>query len=202
MSLKQSRFHKEPAFCFRGDTVEPYFGLPEEYPERIVEWVKDCPQPQTYGCYTLFKVLHQQRRIDVLEIMAETTMDAVTDRITEFRVDNDAQTQELLERLETQDAHRQELLERLETQEAQTQGLLARLRSQEAQVQGLLGLIKTQERTIEHLRDKTTRQEKSIESIQQQMSTQVTATVVTECAICGKFCDGCLPRRPFLSRIN
>ena len=187
MSLKQSRFHKEPVFCFRGDTVEPYFGLPEEYPERIVEWVKGCPQPQTYGCYTLFKVLHQQRRIDVLEIMAETTMEAVTDRIAEFRVENDVQTQELLERLETQ--------------EAKTQDLLARLRSQEAQVQGLLGLIKAQERTIEHLRDKTTSQEESIAGIQVQLSAQVTATVVTECAICGKFCDGCLlPRRPFLSR--
>jgi hypothetical protein len=172
MSLKQSHFHVEPVFMFRGDTVDPYFGQPEEYVERIVDWVKGCPQPQTYGCYTLFKLLHQKRRIDVLEIMVEATMETVTDRIAELRVDHDAQKQELIDRLERQ----------------------------EAQVQGLLGLVKAQERMIDNLREKITTQEKSIETIREQISAQVTATVVTECAICGKFCDGCLiPRRPFIS---
>lgn len=165
MSLKQYRFHVEPVFKFRGDTVDPYFGQPEEYVERIVDWVKGCPQPQTYGCYTLFKVLHQKRRIDVLEAMVEATMETTTDRIAELRVTHDAEKQELFDRLERQ----------------------------EAQVQGLLGLVKAQEKTIEHL-------QKSIETIQEQISTQVTATVVTECALCGKFCDGCLvPKRPFIS---
>ena len=165
MSLKQSRFHVEPVFKFRGDTVDPYFGQPEEYVERIVDWVKGCPQPQTYGCYTLFKVLHQKRRIDVLEAMVEATMETTTDRIAELRVTHDAEKQELFDRLERQ----------------------------EAQVQGLLGLVKSQEKTIEHL-------QKSIETIQEQISAQVTATVVTECALCGKFCDGCLvPKRPFIS---
>jgi len=172
MSLKQSRFHVEPVFCFRGDTIDPFFGQPEEYVERIVDWVKGCSHPQTYGCYTLFKLLHQKRRIDVLETTMNTTMELVTDKIAELRVTHDAEKQDLFDRLERQDA----------------------------QVQGLLGLVKAQERMIDNLREKITTQEKSIETIREQISAQVTATVVTECTICGKFCDGCLiPRRPFIS---
>jgi hypothetical protein len=71
MSLKNARFHVEPVFNYRGNIVSPCFGTPDEYLERTVDWIKGCPVPQTYGCYTLWKVLHQQRRIDVLEKIVE-----------------------------------------------------------------------------------------------------------------------------------
>ena len=84
MSLKQARFHVEPIFHFRGDELDPYFGEPHEFEERIVDWVRGCPQPQTYGCYTLWKVLHQQKRIDILEDMVESMRKEMTTLLRRF----------------------------------------------------------------------------------------------------------------------
>lgn len=127
MSLKHSRFHVEPTFNYRGDVVEPHFGEPDEYVERIVEWVYYCPKPQTYGCYTLWKVLHQQKRIDVLEDMVGT----MTDEMASLR-------------------------RTIQKQQEQTEEILRRLERNDAQTQGLVGLAQAQERSIETIREKIT----------------------------------------------
>lgn len=101
MSLKQARFHVEPGFRYRNDSMEPFFGPPEEYVERIVEWVATCPKPQTYGCYTLFKVLHQTIRIDVLESIV-TDMDEEIASLRKKLKKQAAQTEDILKIVEAQ----------------------------------------------------------------------------------------------------
>jgi hypothetical protein len=74
MALKFARFHVEPMWYYEGKLVKPDFGRPDQYMDKIVEWVKRCPCPQTYGTYTLWKVMHQQKRIDALEGMVKLMM--------------------------------------------------------------------------------------------------------------------------------
>jgi hypothetical protein len=112
MSLKKLRFHVEPVFNYRGNVVDPQFGHVHEYIERIVDWVKGCRTPQLYGCYTLWKVLHQQKRIDVLE-----------DAITSLR-----------KIIEQQQEQNREMMLRLERQESQIQGLVGLVQAQEERI--------------------------------------------------------------------
>jgi hypothetical protein len=172
MSLKQARFHVEPVFNYRGDEVNPFFGEPDEHVERIVDWVKGCKFPQTYGCYTLWKVLHQQKRTDVVEY----TVEAIEDELASLRQTARQQQQQI-----------QDLLQRFECQEAQTQGLV--------------GLTQAQDRSITNVREKLISHEKGIETIREQIAAQVMATVIEiECSKCRRFCGGeCEPRRPFIS---
>ena len=100
MSLKKARFHVEPVFNYRGNIVDPSFGDVHEYMENVVDWVKGCRSPQMYGCYTLWKVLHQQKRIDVLE--HEVTS------LRQIIIQQQEETQEILRRLERQEEHAQQ----------------------------------------------------------------------------------------------
>ena len=59
---------EQPVWWYDGFINQPNFGAnPEQYMEHIVNWVKGCPVPQTYGCFALWKIKHQQDRIEQLE---------------------------------------------------------------------------------------------------------------------------------------
>ena len=79
MSLKGLKFHVEPDWFYEGELTKPDFGRPDQYMGKIVEWVKGCPYPQTYGCYALWKITHQQKRIDVMEKMMEVMFEEIVE---------------------------------------------------------------------------------------------------------------------------
>jgi hypothetical protein len=68
-SLKQLiRDIEQPVWRYEGTLVQPNFGAdPDKYMEHIVAWVKKDDIPQRYGCFALWKIKHQQDRIEQLE---------------------------------------------------------------------------------------------------------------------------------------
>jgi hypothetical protein len=58
---------EKPRWRWEGPMEEPNFGAdPDKYMDHIVRWVKDG-YPQTYGSYALWRITHQQQRIEQLE---------------------------------------------------------------------------------------------------------------------------------------
>jgi len=66
MSLKQTRFYVEPALYYKG-LSHPEYGNPESYMDNIVSWVAKHEHIQGPTCYALWKIKHQEQRIDALE---------------------------------------------------------------------------------------------------------------------------------------
>jgi len=151
MSLKQTRFHVEPMFNYRGDVMNPFFGEPDEYVERIVDWVKDSRCPQTYGCYTLFKVLHQQKRIDILEDTAEGMSDEIIE-LYDAKDSHDIQIQELKSLVETQAQELQRLRSQTREHTKARDSQAQELYSLSSQVDDLLRAVKAQATETKELR--------------------------------------------------
>jgi len=59
---------EKPRWHWEGPMEEPNFGAdPDLYMDHIVHWVKSNGHPQTYGSYALWRITHQQQRIEQLE---------------------------------------------------------------------------------------------------------------------------------------
>jgi hypothetical protein len=60
---------EKPRWHWQGPLEEPNFGAdPEQYMDHIVDWVKQSEEyPQRYGSYALWRITHQQQRIEQLE---------------------------------------------------------------------------------------------------------------------------------------
>jgi hypothetical protein len=58
----------QPVWNYEGRLEQPNFGAdPDMYMTHIVNWVKVHEHPQSYGCYALWRITHQQQRIEQLE---------------------------------------------------------------------------------------------------------------------------------------
>jgi hypothetical protein len=59
---------EQPAWRYNGFLIQPNFGAdPDKYMDHIVHWVGSDDVPQRYGCYALWRITHQQQRIEQLE---------------------------------------------------------------------------------------------------------------------------------------
>jgi len=59
---------EQPRWSWKGPLEQPNFGAdPDKYMDHIVRWVAEDDIPQRYGCYALWRITHQQRRIEQLE---------------------------------------------------------------------------------------------------------------------------------------
>lgn len=59
---------EQPRWNYKGALEQPNFGAdPDQYMNHIVQWVGQDDVPQRYGCYALWRITHQQRRIEQLE---------------------------------------------------------------------------------------------------------------------------------------
>ena len=181
MSLKQTRFHVEPVFHYRGDEVTPFFGEPDEYVERIVDWIKGCKCPQAYGCYTLWKVLHQQKRVDILEDTAEGMSDEIIE-LYDSKDKHDTQIEEL-ERVVKEQGQELQRLRRDQTkvQETHAQELYC-LRTQ---IEDLLSAVRAQAAETQELR-------KHVRSLEPVLAQQVESVEVVAfvCDRCGRSYSG------------
>ena len=59
---------EQPKWNWQGPLEQPNFGAdPDQYMKHIVHWVGQDDVPQRYGCYALWRITHQQQRIEQLE---------------------------------------------------------------------------------------------------------------------------------------
>ena len=69
---------EQPRWNYGGPLEQPNFGAdPEQYMDHIVSWVERAEIPQRYGCYALWRITHQQRRIEQLEEIVLRLIDEV-----------------------------------------------------------------------------------------------------------------------------
>jgi hypothetical protein len=68
-SLKRTiRNIEQPVWVNVGGMMAPNFGVnPDLYMRHIIDWVGTRPHPETWGCYALWRITHQQARIEQLE---------------------------------------------------------------------------------------------------------------------------------------
>ena len=61
---------EQPRWHWQGAIDTPNFGSdPEKYMDHIVNWVRCCTYKQKWGCYALWRITHQQQRIEQLELI-------------------------------------------------------------------------------------------------------------------------------------
>lgn len=59
---------EQPRWNYDGPLEQPNFGAdPDQFMTHIVRWVGQDDVPQRYGCYALWRIAHQQQRIEQLE---------------------------------------------------------------------------------------------------------------------------------------
>ena len=69
---------EQPRWNYQGPLEQPNFGAdPDQYMGHIVKWVAQDDTPQRYGCYALWRITHQQQRIEQLEEIVLRLIDEV-----------------------------------------------------------------------------------------------------------------------------
>jgi len=69
---------EQPRWNYEGPLEQPNFGSdPDKFMPHIVRWVGQDDVPQRYGCYALWRITHQQQRIEQLEMIVLRLLDEV-----------------------------------------------------------------------------------------------------------------------------
>ena len=77
---------EQPRWNYGGPLEQPNFGSdPDKFMTHIVRWVEKADIPQRYGCYALWKIAHQQQRIEQLEMIVLRLIDEV-EKLKEHKV--------------------------------------------------------------------------------------------------------------------